>query len=193
VSPLVAAATAAAGGARPEGDPVARSESGTSAPALTVAHDIPGRLRLRLPRLARIDGITDTIDRLPGAHGCVWSPRTRSLLIHYEPGALTSAEIARVVAEHADLSLPVLPSVPHVGDGRPVMAAGVVEAVSELNQGIARRTRGRLDLGFLVPLALTLWALRQLLRGPVRPLEWSSALWYAHGLFRDYATPTREQ
>jgi hypothetical protein len=146
-----------------------------------------------LPRVARLAGITDTIDRLPGAHGCVWSPRTRSLLIHYEPGTLTSAEIARVVAEHADLSLPVPPNRPRAGaDGRPAVAAAVVDAVSALNQGIARRTQGRLDLGLLVPLALTLWAVRQLLRGPVRPLGWTSALWYAHGLFRDYAAPTRE-
>jgi Heavy metal associated domain 2 len=172
---------------------VAPRESETVASALTVAHDIPGRLRLRLPRAARIEGITDTIDRLPGAHGCVWSPRTRSLLIHYESDALTSAEIARVVAEHANISPPVLADGSGVGDGRPAVAAAVVETVSELNQGIARRTRGRLDLGLLVPLALTLWALRQLLRGPVRPLEWSSALWYAHGLFRDYAAPTRER
>jgi Heavy metal associated domain 2 len=172
---------------------VAPSESATSASALTVAHDIPGRLRLRLPRQARIEGVTDTIDRLPGAHGCVWSPRTRSLLIHYAPGELTSAEIARVVAEHAALSPPVLPGGSPVADGRPTIAAAVVETVGELNQGIARRTQGRLDLGLLVPVALTLWALRQLLRGPVRPLAWSSALWYAHGLFRDYAAPTRER
>ena len=40
--------------------------------------------------------------------------------------------------------------------------------------------------------SLTLWAARELLRGRTAPLAWSSALWYAHGLFRDYALPTRE-
>jgi len=51
---------------------------------------------------------------------------------------------------------------------------------------------GALTLGMLVPAVLTLWAARELLRGRAAPLAWSSALWYAHGLFRDYAFPGRE-
>jgi hypothetical protein len=43
-----------------------------------------------------------------------------------------------------------------------------------------------------VPLALTIWAGREILRGHAAPLAWSSALWYAHGLFRDYSVPSRE-
>jgi hypothetical protein len=38
----------------------------------------------------------------------------------------------------------------------------------------------------LLSIALLFWAARQLLRGPVTALSWTSALWYAHGLFRDY-------
>ena len=45
---------------------------------------------------------------------------------------------------------------------------------------------GTFTLGVLVPLALALWAVRDITRGPLRSMPWSTALWYAHGLFRDY-------
>jgi hypothetical protein len=60
-----------------------------------------------------------------------------------------------------------------------------------VNERVARRTRGRLDLSMLVSVGLVLWAGRQLLRGPVTSLSWTSALWYAHGLFRDYSARER--
>jgi hypothetical protein len=63
--------------------------------------------------------------------------------------------------------------------------------VSTLNARVARATGGRLDLAVLVPMALTAWAVRELLRAHVAPLAWSSALWYAHGLFRDYTLQER--
>jgi len=47
------------------------------------------------------------------------------------------------------------------------------------------------DLPIVLSVGLVLWAGRQLLRGPITPLAWTSALWYAHGLFRDYHA-TRE-
>jgi hypothetical protein len=59
-----------------------------------------------------------------------------------------------------------------------------------VNQRVRRATGGRITLGVLIPLALTLWALRDATRGPMRPLPWSTALWYAHGLFRDYNLPS---
>ena len=51
-------------------------------------------------------------------------------------------------------------------------------------------TRGAVGLGGLVPSALILWAVAEVVRGRVRPLAWSSALWYAYGLFRDYVVET---
>ena len=55
--------------------------------------------------------------------------------------------------------------------------------------GCARSRGDAVGLGSLVPVALTVWAARELLLGRAGPLAWSTALWYAHGLFRDYNTP----
>jgi hypothetical protein len=168
-----------------------RDEWANSARAVRVVHDIPGRLRLRLPPGASAAGLTDAIDRLNGAQSSVWSPRTRSLLIRYDTSLLTPAEIVRAVAGHTDLDEPI-PSgdTRDEGAGGPI-ASAIVETFSGFNERVARRTRGRLDLRIVVPVALVLWAGRQLLRGPVTSLSWTSALWYAHGLFRDYSARER--
>src|SRR5215471_21722832 len=135
-------------------------------------------------------GLGDVVDRLDGAQSSLWSPRTRSLLIRYDPSVLTPAEIGRAVAEHADLDPPE-PGAEPSEDGRGSVAAAVIDTFNGVNERVARRTRGRVDLGLLVSVGLVLWAGRQLLRGPVTSLSWTSALWYAHGLFRDYSARER--
>jgi Heavy metal associated domain 2 len=174
---------------------VAWSESATDTPrTLRVVHDIPGRLRLRLPRGVGAAGLSDVIDRLPGAQSSVWSPRTGSLLIRYDPDVLNAAAITQAVAEHADLVRPAPDDLPGATAtaGRAPVARAIVETFSDINGRVAHRTRGRLDLGILIPVALVLWAGRQLLRSPITSLSWTSALWYAHGLFRDYHASSRE-
>jgi hypothetical protein len=169
-------------------------DNGDTPGALGIVHDIPGRLRLRLPPGARAAGLTDVLDRLPGARSTVWSPRTRTLLVHYDPDVLRAPDIARAVAEHADLPLDNahLSGSARSG-GRLPMAVALSEAVGDINAGVARRTRGRVDLPLLMSVGLLFWAGRQLLRGPATALSWSSALWYAHGLFRDYHASSRDR
>ena len=171
---------------------VTRRDEWAEAPrAVSIVHDIPGRLRLRLPPGASITGLSDVIDRLNGAQSSVWSPRTRSLLIRYDPSVLSPAEITRAVAEHADLDAPATSDDPGGESRRAPVVAAVLDVFNGLNERVTGRTRGRLDLGLLVSVGLVLWAGRQLLRGPVTSLSWTSALWYAHGLFRDYSARER--
>jgi len=166
-----------------------RDEWADAPRAVGIVHDVPGRLRLRLPPGASTAGLNEVVDRLNGALSSVWSPRTRSLLIRYDASVLTPEEITRAVAEHADLEVPSSSDGPHAADDRLPVAAAVVGAFRDLNERVGRGTRGRLDLPIVVSVGLALWAGRQLLRGPITALSWTSALWYAHGLFRDYHGP----
>jgi hypothetical protein len=169
---------------------IARLDEWADAPrAIRIVHDIPGRMRLRLPPGASTAGLQAVIDGLNGAQSSVWSPRTRSLLIRYDPGVLTPAEIVRAVAEHADVDPPASSADSRAEEGRAPVATAIVGTFTSLNERVTQRTRGRLDLGMLVSVGLVLWAGRQLLRGPVTSLSWTSALWYAHGVFRDYTAP----
>jgi hypothetical protein len=111
----------------------------------------------------------------------------------YRPDEVGAAALVESIAVHADVDpVPDTPTQPRTdgdGNGRSPVAAAVIDTVGTLNRRVGRATRWRLSLGVLVPLALTLWAIRDATRGPMRSLPWSTALWYAHGLFRDYNLP----
>jgi len=163
-----------------------------SAP-LAVVHDIPGRLRLRLPRGTTTAELAAVVGRQPGVLDCRWAARTRSLLIQYQPGVTSPSALVEAVATHSGAPAAPPPE-PAAADPlpRPPLARAIAGGLAELDRGVARATGGAVDLRLLVPLALAGWALRELLRGQVGPLAWSSALWYAHGLFRDYNLPGNE-
>jgi hypothetical protein len=124
-----------------------------------------------------------------------WSPRTRSLLVLYDPEHGNRTAITEAVARAAGLGSP-----PEASDASTstaltptepgaTLSLGVREMFGEIDQRVQRATRGLVGLGGLVPVALTAWAVTEVVRGRVAPLAWSSALWYAHGLFRDYQVP----
>jgi Heavy metal associated domain 2 len=158
---------------------------------LAVVHSIPGRLRIRLPPNARTQALEEAVARLPGVTQCRWSPRTRSLLALYRPDEVGAGVLVDSIAAQADVDSAPAVSAPETNsNGSSPVAAAVVQAVGGVNQRVRRATGGRITLGVLVPLALALWAIRDATRGPMRPLPWSTALWYAHGLFRDYNLPS---
>jgi hypothetical protein len=158
-----------------------------------ISHDIPGRVRLRLPPGVDTDGLSAALARVPGVKACSWSPRTRGLLVRYRQDEVTLETITGVIAEESGVTLgePLSPrTVDTPVDVRPSpIVSAAATTFNELNEEIRRRTRGTLTLGTLLPVALGAWAVLELVRGRAAPLAWSSALWYAHGLFRDYNTP----
>ena len=68
--------------------------------ALTVVHALPGRVRLRVPARVDDEGLAQTVSALEGVLACTWSPRTRSVLVRYDPHATDVATIANHVAAH---------------------------------------------------------------------------------------------
>lgn len=158
------------------------------APTLAIVHTMQGRLRLRLPPTTDAAGLLEAVRALDGVTQASWNARTHGLLLHYRPDETTAATLIEAVAAQTGAAAP--PTAAGRVSNEPV-AAALVSSVSELNSRVTRATGGRLDLGVLVPLALTAWAVRELLRAQIAPLAWSSALWYAHGLFRDYALRER--
>jgi hypothetical protein len=158
---------------------------------LLIAHDIPGRLRLRLPVTATTEELPSAILREPGVTACRWSARTRSLLVLYRPDDTDAASLGEAVArlsgaEQAEEPAGVTPPPAEAGAA---INLGLREAARVLDERVQRVTRGSLGLGSLLPLALMGWAVTELVRGRTAPLAWSSALWYAHGLYRDYSLP----
>ena len=157
---------------------------------MSVVHQVRGRLRVRVPSTARVEGLVEALLAMPGVRAASWSPRTRGLLVLHDDANTES--ILGTIARHVGVERITEPaSVPSNG-ARPTLAAATTAVVGEVNARVTRATGGLLTLGALVPLALTVWAGREILRGRTAPLAWSSALWYAHGLFRDYNVPSRD-
>ena len=161
--------------------------------SVAIAHALPGRIRFRLPPHVRTDGLFEVVSALAGVTGCTWSPRTRSLLVRYEPGTITSSAIAERLGAHVGAGVPGIDAHRSALDLAVVPPKLAVPALfAEMNGRVARATRGTIDLASGIPLALLAWAALELLRGRAAPLAWSSALWYAHGLFRDYNLPSSD-
>jgi hypothetical protein len=158
---------------------------------LEVVHSIPGRLRVRVPTAADTEGLTEAVTSLPGVISAVWSPLTRGLLVLYDREQADDAAIVGAIADHTQVDV-TPPAAPSTNGGRPTVAGAVSSVFGAVNARVAGTTGGALTLGVLVPAVLTLWAAREILSGRAAPLRWSSALWYAHSLFRDYALPHRE-
>jgi hypothetical protein len=157
---------------------------------LAVVHAMPGRLRLRVPVPARTSGLPEAIAALPGVTDATWNPRSRGLLVRYEGSEITGREIIHAAVSHAGVGMP-RGIVDDAGRRDESVGAGIASAVGDLNTRVSRATAGHFDLGALVPIALSVWAVAEMVRSRVDPLSWSSALWYAHGLFRDYALRER--
>jgi hypothetical protein len=161
-----------------------------TADALTIAHALPGRLRLRLPPGVDADDLAAAVGAFDGVTSCTWSPRTRGLLVRYDHGATDATTIIEGIATRAGIERPAAPVTAANAEPLPPVATVVPAMFAEANHGLTRATRGALGLGSAIPLLLVGWAALELLRGRAAPLAWSSALWYAHGLFRDYNLPS---
>lgn len=155
-----------------------------------VVHDIPGRLRVRLPASADGASAAERVRGLAGVEHCAWSPRTEGLLTVYGPPASADTIIQAVRdATGLDADADAVNPSDAAPDARPSLGTAVAGAAGEIDRRLRAATRDAIGLGSLVPVALTVWAARELLLGRAGPLAWSTALWYAHGLFRDYNTP----
>ena len=158
---------------------------------LRVVHSSPGRLRLRVPPAVPAEDLAGAMLQQDGVVGSRWSARTRSLLVLYRPDAADTDTLVDRVAhltgtrrEAASNGHPPVSFEP----GAPV-AGGLREAARVVDRGVQRATRGALSLGSLLPVVLIGWAVTEVVRGRTGPLAWSTALWYAHGLYRDYSLP----
>jgi hypothetical protein len=159
--------------------------------SLRILHRISGRLRLLVPDRADPREVVTALEDQHGFLSWRWNQRTRSLLLLYDAQATTSEALLEIVTGRlggVDVDHPSPPATRPAGP--PALAVAVSQGLAELDTRVASTTRGLVDLRLLFPLGLFAWAILELSRGAAGPLAWSSALWYAHGLFRDYNLPS---
>ncbi len=119
---------------------------------LEVAHELPGRLRLRCPSLlgsaddaARL---TNELPRLPGVREVSADPRTGSILIAYEAGRIDVHTVQAGVLKLLGLESRIERPAPSL------LTRQTDELIDALNRALLDVTRGAADLDFLVPTLL---------------------------------------
>jgi hypothetical protein len=156
-----------------------------------VVHRSPGRLRVRIAALREdpdlVGRVREQFTTFPGVTRVETTPETGSLLVSYEPAEFSEERFAATARDTGlfDLS-PPLPEPAIQGQPRPRGARGaaVYAGWERANRWVEQVTGGVFDLRVLVPLALVVWAVRQILvERPAVRTPWYTLLWYAFGLF----------
>jgi hypothetical protein len=146
-----------------------------------IEHFLPGRLRLRLPREADLEGLTEDLKGRAGVLGVTGSPLTGGMLVRFDPGQVAVERVLEVLGAHSLRAQPTETAPPAT-----TLADAVNSAMAALDAKVKTATRNALGLGTLVPIGFLGWAAAELARGRRGRLAWTSAVWYAHGVFRDY-------
>jgi hypothetical protein len=147
-------------------------------PRLKVVHNIPGRLRVRLPTHAHLPGLEVQLLANSGVRAARHVPRTRSVVIQYHPEETTAETLLHALAAITGIEVDAGFAV-----GDLPLSESITGAVSRVNTALTRHTANQIDLPTLLALSLG-GAVLQLVRGRARPLPWPTALWYAYELFR---------
>jgi len=149
---------------------------------MQVVTDIPGRLRLRMPRDRRdpreLQRLADVLSGHPAIALTAANAASGGLLVRYDASKLSSKEVVGLL-QQAGASF----DEPESRERRAAVA--VREAAGDLNRRVEQATRGAVDLRFLFPAALGTLALRQLsIQGvQLRQVPWYVLAWYAFDSF----------
>jgi hypothetical protein len=177
----------------------------TDAPVATetasIAHVIPGRVRLRMGALRdepdRAPAIEQQLAELPGIEQVRVNARTGSVVVEFDPELAGSLDVLALIADRLDITIAeepprheaVLPA--RLTSTR---AAERVRAVCrDTNARVAAATGGA-DLRVLVPGALFFLGIGALLGARRRRMPaWHELIWYAFNTFEMLNPPAPEE
>ncbi|MGE3542010.1 MAG: HMA2 domain-containing protein [Candidatus Tectimicrobiota bacterium] len=173
-------------------------------PAIQVSHFVPGRIRLKLPRLKGDTVLAQDVQRLltalPGIQGVEVSTLTGSVLVLYDvalPQTYTLEMLAPLfgLAETLGLSQETLPMEElhqwwHLtANGTKGLPAGALDsnlgaAWGSLSAGVGHLTDSLGDIRSLLPLTLLFLGIRSFLVTEKLPFpSWYDYLWFAFGTY----------
>ncbi|HEU4682944.1 MAG TPA: hypothetical protein VFS39_00395 [Nitrospira sp.] len=166
---------------------------------IRVEHAIPGRLRLKYrpmkanPALA--GHLQKTLSSIDGVTHVDTNPAIGGVTVHYHPDAAASVDFLLKVAEAFGLSAADIDpreveewlTFLTAGNGRDAGSA-LAESMESLGRlvesGIAKLSGRELNLGLLVPVALTLMGIRSLfVSDSLRTPAWYEYFWFAFGVY----------
>lgn len=151
-----------------------------------IAHQLPGRIRIRLPHArgdrAFLEQINQSISPRPGVRHVEVNPTTGSIVIHYEASPLE--DFKQGLAIHADREdLFILDLNSHTEERN--ISHSIDRGFKNVSNSVKRATDGAIDLKELFPVALAAAALAFVKTAEGTPL-WVSLLNFS---FSSYMSP----
>lgn len=164
---------------------------------VTVVHALPGRLRLKVPRVkgdaAFARRVEERLRAVPALRQVTAVPLTGSVVVHYDPHAITSPPALLALSEAATelfpgLNLEELPRLLTLEESTPTaptssLAAVLVGFFSRLNSQVSAATGGLIDLKMLLPLSLFGLGVRALLTDSKLKPSWYDYFWFGFSIF----------
>ncbi len=167
--------------------------------AVTVAHAMPGRLRLKVAGIRsnpnRAADLRQRLTAIPAVQDVEVNTGTGSVIIRYDAAALTTNDSFCTLATslatafpEADLSQVDLSALLSTNGttaaATPVVASSIRAFFANVNENIDTATGGTADLRTLLPLLLFGLGIRSLLKTdkPLAP-TWYDFLWFALGTY----------
>lgn len=153
------------------------------------ASNIPGRLRLRLfhpkshPELMRL--LQTSLNERPGIQQVNANHATGSVIIRYDTSTHTHDSILAMLSDIGVILHNVVAGGGPLDPDHCTSAVQITKAISDLDRRVFQLTGGELDLKSLIPLAMGILGIRQIIREGLGISEVPGCvlLWYAVDAF----------
>jgi len=170
---------------------------------LRLVHHHPGYLRVRVAAFLGQDDASPVVtaarsaaEAVPGFRSWTLNPKTGSVVIQYDPGAVEPDDLLKHIAKNGGFRGVEIATRTKVN--RQELVSNFLDTVEGINRAVDRLTGGRADLREITPVALAAVSVVSFIldqnRG--RLPEWSGALYHSYRIFMHWHRPevrTRER
>jgi len=186
----------------PDWGPESEEPPGVDEPLLLVHHH-PGYLRIRAGAFLQKDNASPIVtaartaaEGVPGFRSWLLNPKTGSVVLQYDPGALEADDLLKHIAKRAGFRGVEIATRNKMT--RQEVVSGFLDMVQGINRAADRLTGGRADLRELGPAALAAISVVSFILNDNRGRlpQWSSALYHSYRVFMHWHRPetrTRER
>ena len=160
---------------------------------LHLVHLHPGYLRIQADAFIHsadgspiLTGAKAAAEAVPGFRSWSLKPKTGSVVIEYDSGAIEGDDLLKEIAKGAGLREIETLTSRHIT--RQELVGGFLNGVQGVNQAVSHLTGNRADLRELAPLALAAASVAALILGKNRGLlpSWGSSLYHSYRVFMQW-------
>ena len=180
----------------------------TSLRDLQLEHAIPGRVRVKYPRMKAnprmAEDLHHKLSAIDGVTHVQTQPTIGSVTVHYHPDAATSKDflfklaaafglsLAHIDADQLEEWLALLGARTNGANPGTALAESMESLSKLIETGITKLSRRELNMGFLLPLVLTALGVRSLfVSEDVKVPSWYEFVWFAFGAYYTLNKPER--